>query len=95
MSTAAAPFVAYLRVSTDAQGERGLGVEAQRAALVKFAAEQGRPIVAEFVEVASGKGADALTRRPKLAEALRISAAPPWPPYGGLGQGEAPRLRKP
>lgn len=73
MSTAAAPFVAYLRVSTDAQGEHGLGVEAQRAALAKFAAEQGRAIVAEFVEVASGKGADALSRRPKLAEALRYA----------------------
>jgi len=69
----AAPFVAYLRVSTDGQGERGLGIEAQRAAVARFAAEQGREIVAEVIEVASGKGADALSRRPKLAEALRIA----------------------
>jgi hypothetical protein len=71
--TSASPFVAYLRVSTDAQGERGLGIEAQRAAVARFAAEQGCEVVAEFVEVASGAGADALSKRPKLAEALRYA----------------------
>lgn len=71
--TSSSPFVAYLRVSTDAQGERGLGIEAQRAAVARFAAEQGREVVAEFVEVASGAGADALSKRPKLAEALRFA----------------------
>jgi DNA invertase Pin-like site-specific DNA recombinase len=71
--TSSSPFVAYLRVSTDAQGERGLGIEAQRVAVARFAAEQGREVVAEFVEVASGAGADALSKRPKLAEALRLA----------------------
>jgi len=73
LASADAPFVAYLRVSTDSQGERGLGIEAQRAAVERFAAEQGRRIVAEVVEVASGSGADALSKRPKLAEALRLA----------------------
>jgi DNA invertase Pin-like site-specific DNA recombinase len=73
LASASAPFVAYLRVSTDSQGERGLGIEAQRAAVERFAAEQGRSIIAEVVEVASGSGADALSKRPKLAEALRIA----------------------
>jgi DNA invertase Pin-like site-specific DNA recombinase len=64
------PVVAYLRVSTQAQGKSGLGLEAQRAALVRFAETEGFAIVAEFVEVETGKGADALDKRPKLAAAL-------------------------
>jgi DNA invertase Pin-like site-specific DNA recombinase len=48
--------VAYLRVSTGQQGKSGLGIEAQRAA---FAAAEGMTILAEHVEVETGKGADA------------------------------------
>jgi DNA invertase Pin-like site-specific DNA recombinase len=68
-----APLVAYLRVSTSQQGRSGLGIEAQRAALAQLSASTGRPIVAEYVEIATGKGADALDRRPILAAALRAA----------------------
>lgn len=64
------PLVAYLRVSTDRQGKSGLGLDAQRAALAAFAAAHDFDLVAEFVEVETGKGADALERRPQLAAAL-------------------------
>jgi DNA invertase Pin-like site-specific DNA recombinase len=63
-------FIAYLRVSTARQGRSGLGLEAQRAALNAFAEREGFEIVAEFVEVETGKGDDALERRPRLRAAL-------------------------
>jgi DNA invertase Pin-like site-specific DNA recombinase len=63
-------IVAYVRVSTAQQGRSGLGLEAQRAALDRFAETEGFQIAAEHVEVESGKGADALERRPQLAAAL-------------------------
>ncbi|KLK92844.1 resolvase [Microvirga vignae] len=63
-------FVAYLRVSTSTQGRSGLGIEGQRAALTRFAEAEGYEIVAEFIEVETGKGSDALDRRPQLAAAL-------------------------
>jgi DNA invertase Pin-like site-specific DNA recombinase len=53
-------IVSYLRVSTRDQGKDGLGIEAQRAAIAAFAATHGHAIAAEFVEVETGKGADAL-----------------------------------
>ena len=61
--------VAYLRVSTQQQ-RSGLGIEAQRATVRQFVAAERLTIVAEFVEFESGKGADALDRRPQLAAAL-------------------------
>jgi DNA invertase Pin-like site-specific DNA recombinase len=65
------PLVAYLRVSTGRQGRSGLGIEAQREALARFAQAEEFEIVHEFVEIETGKGADALERRPQLAAALR------------------------
>jgi hypothetical protein len=62
--------VAYLRVSTQRQQRSGLGIEAQRATIARFAEAEGLTIIAEFVEVETGKGADALDRRPQLAAAL-------------------------
>ena len=64
------PAVAYFRVSTERQRRSGLGIEAQQAAVARFAETAGFTLVAEFVEAASGKGADALERRPQLARAL-------------------------
>jgi hypothetical protein len=66
-------LVAYLRVSTDRQGRSGLGLEAQRVAIVRFAEAEGFPILTELVEVETGKGADALERRPMLREALALA----------------------
>jgi DNA invertase Pin-like site-specific DNA recombinase len=62
--------VTYIRVSTSQQGKSGLGLEAQRAAIATFAAAEGMTILAEHVEVETGKGADALDRRPVLAAVL-------------------------
>jgi DNA invertase Pin-like site-specific DNA recombinase len=62
--------VAYYRVSTRQQQRSGLGIEAQRAAVERFADTEGLKLIAEFVEAETGKGADALDRRPQLAAAL-------------------------
>jgi len=64
------PLVAYYRVSTREQGRSGLGIDAQRAAVTRFAEAEDFEIVAEHVEIETGKGSDALDRRPKLAAAL-------------------------
>lgn len=64
------PLVGYYRVSTSEQGRSGLGLEAQRDAVRRFAVAEGFEIVAEFTEIETGKGADALERRPQLAAAL-------------------------
>src|SRR5882762_444405 len=67
--------IAYLRVSTQRQHRSGLGIEAQRSAIEHFAATESLTIAAEFVEVETGKGADALDRRPQLAAALAAAKA--------------------
>src|SRR6202166_2087199 len=67
--------VAYLRVSTQRQQRSGLGIEAQRAAIERFASAESLTIAAEFIEFESGKGADALERRPQLAAALAVAKA--------------------
>jgi DNA invertase Pin-like site-specific DNA recombinase len=63
-------IVSYLRVSTEKQGRSGLGIAAQRDAVNRFADVHGYTIVAEYEEMETGKGADALDRRPKLKAAL-------------------------
>jgi DNA invertase Pin-like site-specific DNA recombinase len=62
--------VAYYRVSTERQRRSGLGIDAQRATVIRFAEAESFDLTAEFVEAESGKGADALDRRPQLAAAL-------------------------
>ena len=62
--------IAYLRVSTQRQQRSGLGMEAQRATIARFAQTEQLTILAEYVETETGKGADALERRPQLAAAL-------------------------
>lgn len=65
-------FVAYYRVSTQQQGRSGLGIEAQRAAIAAYVAGGDWRQIAEFEEHESGKGADAISRRPMLRSALSI-----------------------
>lgn len=65
------PIVAYYRVSREKQGRSGLGLDGQRRLVVSFASNEGMEIAGEFTEVETGKGADALDRRPQLAAALR------------------------
>ena len=62
--------VAYLRVSTQRQQRSGLGIEAQRAAIARFAEAEGVEIISEYVEAETAAGSDALDRRPQLAAAL-------------------------
>ena len=64
------PLVTYIRVSTSRQGRSGLGIEAQRHTLAQFAQGEGFEVTREFVEVETGKGFDALDRRPQLKAAL-------------------------
>ena len=59
-------IIAYYRVSTAKQGRSGLGLEAQRAALAAFAKAEGFTVAAEYTEIETGKGADALNKRPQL-----------------------------
>src|SRR5215469_2208941 len=59
-------FVAYFRVSTDRQGKSGLGLEAQREAVMNYLNGGNWQLVGEFTEVESGKRSD----RPQLAAAL-------------------------
>lgn len=59
-------FVAYLRVSTDAQGRSGLGLDAQQTAVTAYLNGGDWNLVASFVEVESGRN----SARPELAQAL-------------------------
>lgn len=61
-------FISYLRVSTTRQGESGLGIEAQREAVATYLNGGRWTLVAEVVEVESGRKSD----RPKLQEALAL-----------------------
>ena len=59
-------FISYVRVSTDKQGRSGLGLDAQRDAVSRYLSSAGGYLVAEYVEVESGKRDE----RPQLAAAL-------------------------
>lgn len=59
-------IIAYYRVSTKGQGDSGLGLEAQQAAVEAYARSIGARILATYREVESGKRSD----RPELAKAL-------------------------
>jgi DNA invertase Pin-like site-specific DNA recombinase len=62
-------MVAYLRVSRKSQAESGLGIEAQRATVATYVAAAGCELLAEYVEVETGKKHD-LDNRPELRRAV-------------------------
>ncbi|HEY1885949.1 MAG TPA: recombinase family protein [Roseiarcus sp.] len=61
-------FVAYYRVSTQEQGKSGLGLEAQRKAVVDYLDGGKWELIAEFTEIESGKR----DGRPELAKAIAM-----------------------
>lgn len=63
-------FITYYRVSTTQQGKSGLGLEAQRAAVKLYLKGGDGSVVSEFEEVETGKGSNALDKRPQLRAAL-------------------------
>jgi DNA invertase Pin-like site-specific DNA recombinase len=65
--------IAYIRVSTQGQGRSGLGLEAQKDAIARFAEAEGFAVAETFTEVETGKGADALERCPKPAAAIKAA----------------------
>lgn len=66
-------FVAYYRVSTAEQGRSGLGLESQREAVHRYLNGGGWALLGEFTEVETGKGSNALAKRPALREALALA----------------------
>lgn len=58
-------YVAYYRVSTQKQGQSGLGLDAQKQAVKEFLSQCGSELIDEFVEVESGKRSD----RPEFTKA--------------------------
>ena len=76
-------FIAYFRVSTDRQGKFGLGLEAQREAVMTYLNGGRWSLVDEFTEVESGKHSD----RPELAKALgpARSVKPSWSSPSSIG----------
>jgi DNA invertase Pin-like site-specific DNA recombinase len=70
MTTQAQRFVTYYRVSTQRQGASGLGLEAQRHTVEQYLTRSAGTALARFTEVETGKGSNALEKRPQLRLAL-------------------------
>lgn len=68
-----ATAIGYVRVSTTSQGRSGLGLDAQREAIARFATTEGLDVTQVFEEIETGAGSDALERRPQLAAALKAA----------------------
>ncbi len=66
----ACKLVPYRRVSTQKQGESGLGLEAQDAAIHAYAKATGCELIGSYTEVETGKRDD-LDNRPELLKAIR------------------------
>ncbi|ASF48081.1 recombinase family protein [Methylovulum psychrotolerans] len=62
--------IIYTRVSTAEQGKSGLGLESQLNMVTEFCKAENIEVMGHYSEVETGKGADALDKRPQLAKAL-------------------------
>lgn len=65
--------VSYVRVSTEKQGRSGLGLDAQREAVARYLATHKVTLLQEFEEVETGKGSNALEKRPQLRAAIALA----------------------
>ena len=65
--------ISYRRVSTDRQGESGIGLEGQLAAIEKYASLDKFRVVDGFFDVASGRGRRNLIDRPGLQDAIEVA----------------------
>jgi DNA invertase Pin-like site-specific DNA recombinase len=59
-------FISYLRVSTQRQGQSGLGIEAQRAAVERYVRQSQGELLAEYIEIETGSG----KARPILVQSI-------------------------
>lgn len=66
-------FIAYYRVSTSRQGNSGLGLDAQKQAVEDYLNGGHWSLLKEFKEVETGKGSNALDKRPELKEAIAFA----------------------
>lgn len=73
-ATARPRFVSYLRVSTKAQGQSGLGLEAQRSTVAMHVGASGGELLKEFIEVESGGKNERQELRSAIAYARRCKA---------------------
>jgi DNA invertase Pin-like site-specific DNA recombinase len=64
-------FVLYYRVSTQRQGQSGLGLEAQQQQAMQYLQQVNGHMIQEFVEVESGRKAN----RPELEKAIDLCRA--------------------
>jgi DNA invertase Pin-like site-specific DNA recombinase len=62
------PDIAYYRVSTERQGRSGLGLDAQRDAVIRYLDGGSWSLLGEFTEIESGRN----NARPQLAVALTM-----------------------
>jgi DNA invertase Pin-like site-specific DNA recombinase len=65
------PALGYIRVSTQKQGRSGLGLEAQQAALARFAEAEGFQLLETFTETELGRHDE--SHRPVLGAALEVA----------------------
>jgi hypothetical protein len=80
-------LVGYAR-RTSQQGRSGLGLEAQKKALERFAASEGFTLSRVFVEVETGKGAthSTVARNLPLRLARHADSVAQWPWQSWTGQ---------
>ncbi len=62
--------IIYTRVSTSEQGKSGLGLKAQLNSVNEFCLLENIEVIAHYEETETGKGFDAIDKRPQLAKAL-------------------------